>query len=49
MIKTIIELLQSNEFLGQSELIDVAKGKYKMELTLKGKIKQKKRAKAWQK
>ena len=49
MIRNIIELLQSGEYLGQSELIDIAKGKYELKTTLKGKIEQKKRAKAWQK
>lgn len=49
MIKNIIELLQANEYLGKSELIDIAKGKYEMKLTIKGKMEQKKRAKAWQK
>jgi hypothetical protein len=28
MIKTIIDLLQSNQFYGVSENVDIAKGKY---------------------
>lgn len=35
------------EYLGESELIEIAKGKNKLELTINGKVKQKKRAKAW--
>lgn len=35
------------EYLGESELIDIAKGKNKLENTVKGKVAQKKRIKAW--
>ena len=49
MIKTILELLSTNEYLGQSELIEIAKGKYQLTTDLKGKRRQKKREKAWQK
>jgi len=49
MIKTILELLKQSEYLGQSELIDIAKGKYELTTTIKAKINQKKRLKAWQK
>ena len=48
MIQQILELLASNEFYGESELIEIAKGKYKLETTLKGKAKQLKREKEWQ-
>ena len=48
MIQKIVELLATNDFYGQSELIEIAKGKYKLEHTLKGNLKQLKRAKKWQ-
>jgi len=48
MIENILQLLSSNEFYGKSELIEIAKGKYKLETTLKGKAKQIKRQKEWQ-
>lgn len=48
MIQQILELLATNEFYGQSELIEIAKGKYKLETTLKGISKQNKRTKKWQ-
>jgi len=48
MIARILELLATNEFYGQSELIEIAKGKNKLEHTLKGKREQLKRAKQWQ-
>lgn len=35
------------DYLGESEKIDIAKGKYKLEKTINGKVEQKKRAKAW--
>ncbi len=43
MIEKIIELLAIDEFYGQSELIDIAKGKYKIQNTIVDKYKQKKR------
>jgi hypothetical protein len=46
MIQKIIELLAIDEFYGQSELIDIAKGKYKIQNTVIGMYKQKKRIKA---
>ena len=45
MIEKIIELLAIDEFYGQSELIDIAKGKYKIQNTIVDKYKQKKRIK----
>ena len=45
MIQKIIELLAIDEFYGQSELIDIAKGKYKIQNTIVQKYKQKKRIK----
>ena len=35
MIQKIIELLAIDEFYGQSEIIDIAKGKYKIPKTIK--------------
>ena len=43
MIEKIIELLAIDEFYGQSEIIDIAKGKYKIQNTIVDKYKQKKR------
>ena len=46
-MKYIIDLLQMSDWYDTSESIDIAKGKYKLELTLKDKVKQEKRRKAW--
>lgn len=43
MIKNIIAMLQLDDFYGESELIDIAKGKYKLHTSLKKAIKQLKR------
>jgi hypothetical protein len=40
-IKHLIDMLKLDEHHGQSELIDIAKGKYKIETTIKGIYKQK--------
>lgn len=48
MIELIIQMLQLNEFEGQSELIEIAKGKYKIQDNVKGIRRQIKREKAWQ-
>jgi len=45
MIQQIIELLAIDEFYGQSEIIDIAKGKYKIQHSIVDKYKQKKRIK----
>ena len=45
MIDLIIQLLQVDEFYGESELIDIAKGKYKIPYTIKEHVKSKKRNK----
>lgn len=45
MIQQIIELLAIDEFYGESELIDIAKGKYKIQYSIVDKYKQKKRIK----
>lgn len=47
MIDNIITLLNSNDFYGESELIEIAKGKYKLPKTIKEKSKQRKREKLW--
>ena len=47
MIKQILELLNSDEFYGQTENIEIAKGKYQLPLSIKEVMKQRKRAKAW--
>lgn len=41
IIKQIIKLLSAGEHLGQSEIIEIAKGKYEIKPTLKGAYKQK--------
>lgn len=46
MIKQILELLSLNEYLGQSELIDIAKGKNELTTDLKGKRRQRKQIEA---
>lgn len=43
MIKQIIELLAVSKFYGQSENIDIAKGKYKIETSISKMYEQKKR------
>ena len=43
MIKQIVAMLQLDEFYGESELIDIAKGKYKLHTSLRKAIKQLKR------
>jgi hypothetical protein len=48
MITQVLELLNTNTFYNQSELIEIAKGKYHLKTTVKGKREQVKRAKKWQ-
>lgn len=48
MIDLILQLLRADKHLGQSETIDIARGKYKLPLTVKDKRKQKEIEKAWQ-
>ena len=43
MLNTIIQLLKSNDFYGQSEIIDIAKGKYKLTNSIRESYKQAKR------
>lgn len=47
MIDNLLNLLADHEALGVSKNIDIAKGKYKLPVTVKEKIKQSKREKAW--
>ncbi len=44
MIKSILELLASNDFYGGTEVIEIAKGKYELKEGLKQAYKQGKRA-----
>ena len=46
MIQTLIEILQSDEWLGESEAIEIAKGKYHFKTKTKDIINQYKRR--WQ-
>ena len=48
MIKQIFDMLNLCEHYGQSELIEIAKGKYELPLSLKEKRQQVKREKEWQ-
>ena len=48
MIDLLIQMLKVSDFYGESELIDIAKGKQKISKTNKEKSKQIKREKAWQ-
>lgn len=48
MIEQILQMLQIAEFEGQSEAIDIAKGKHKLTWSFKESLRQKKRKKAWQ-
>ena len=45
MIKEIIQLLNTNDFYNKSEIIDIAKGKYKVPLSVKEAWNQRKRRK----
>ena len=47
MIENIIALLNASSYYGQSELIDIAKGKHKLPTTIKEKREQVKRQEAW--
>jgi hypothetical protein len=47
MIELIFKMLRADTHLGQSEVIDIARGKYKLPLTVKEHIKQKEIYKAW--
>jgi len=47
MIKNILELLALDEHYGQSELIEIAKGKYQLNTTWKDGFKQLKRQLKW--
>ena len=47
MIELIFQMLRADKHLGQSEVIDIARGKYKLPLTLSGKHKQKEIENGW--
>ena len=47
MIDKILELLNSGEHYGQDELIEIAKGKYKLPMTIKEAKQQHKRNRKW--
>jgi len=47
MIKNIITLLSLNDYKGETDLIDVAKGKYKLPYTFREVFNQFKRQLAW--
>ncbi len=48
MIEQILNLLNAEDYYGQSELIEIAKGKYEFTTDLKKKREQIKREKLWQ-
>lgn len=45
MIKETLELLRLKDYYGKSELIDIAKGKYKVPMTIKEGLENSKRRK----
>jgi|LakMenEpi03Aug12_release.lakeMendotaPanAssembly.Ray.scaffolds.fasta_scaffold659305_2 hypothetical protein len=49
MIDEILQLLKLSDYYGCHEIIDVAKGQYKMPNTINESVKQKKRKAAWKK
>lgn len=49
MITTIIQLLHSHTWEGVSERVEIAKGKNKLQTTIKGKANQLRREQKWQK
>jgi len=49
MIDLIFQLLRADRHVGRSEVIDIARGKYKLPLTLKEKAKQKELENGWKK
>ncbi len=49
MMQLIFEMLHLTEHYGQTENIEIAKGKYELQTEWKGTIRQIKRKKAWQK
>jgi hypothetical protein len=48
MIQTILDLLNASEFYGESELIEIAKGKYELNDNWKKRKEQLKRIRLWQ-
>ena len=48
MIRQIISVLASDDFYNKSELIEIAKGRYKLPMTFKGMVKNIKRQVKWQ-
>ena len=48
MIKEVLELLETDNFYGKSELIEKAKGKNKIPLSIREAWEQRKRSKQWQ-
>lgn len=47
-LKQLFELLELTDYYGESELIEIAKGRNELVTTIKEKREQKKRAKLWQ-
>lgn len=47
MIRNLLELLGLSEYYAESEIIDIAKGKYELRNTISGIEDQLKREKAW--
>jgi hypothetical protein len=48
MLKDILELLQAENYYGESEYIEIAKGKYKYPESFKEAVEQFKRSTKWQ-
>jgi hypothetical protein len=49
MIELMYQLLRADKHLGRSEVIDIARGKYKLPLNLTEKAKQKELENGWKK
>lgn len=47
MIELILQLLRADKHVGRSEVIDIARGKYKLPLNLTDKVKQKEIENGW--
>ena len=48
MIREIINILASDNFYNESEVIEIEKGRYKLPMTFKGMVKNIKRQVKWQ-
>ena len=47
MIEIIIRMMEVDDFIGKSDIIDIAKGKYKLPMSINEAWQQHKRKRAW--